>query len=338
MKGELMRAEMAEQPEVLARLIDAFDDHAAAVHALVPERFAGVTFVARGSSDHAAVYGRYLAELVSGRPAALAAPSLVTLYDRAADYSGWLVVALSQSGATPEIATVTRRLRQAGARAIAITNDPRSALAQEAELTIPLDAGVERSVPATKTVTSELLAVAAVSAALGSVPFDAGELLALPEAVTQVLDDYDSARAVADDLQDAQRTFVIARGLMFAAALETALKIKETTGVLAEGLSAADLRHGPIAATGPGAPVIVLDGGGPAASDVAEVARLAASRGARVVRCGPGEAELALPATSEALAVITATVRGQQLALASAELRGLDPDAPLGLSKVTATT
>src|SRR3954468_1655572 len=338
MSGELMRAEMDEQPEVLARFMQRFDEHVLKVRALIPERLAGVTFIARGSSDHAAVYGRYLAEMASGRPAALAAPSLQTLYSAEVDYSGWLAVALSQSGATPEIVSVTRRLEAAGARTVAIVNDEASPLAEAAELVIGLGADAERAVPATKTVTSELLAVAAVASALSRVPFERAALLSLPDDVAAVLADQEPARALAHRWREAQRTFVTARGLLLAAALETALKVKETTGILAEGLSAADLRHGPIAATGPDAPLLTIGGGGPGAEDLDEVARLADQRGARVARCGPGAADLPLPATTpEALAVVTATVRGQQLALALAEERGLDPDAPAGLSKVTAT-
>ena len=338
MSGRLMRSEMAEQPDVLARIAERFDEHVGNVRRVVPARLAGVSFVARGSSDHAAVYGRYLAELASGHPAALAAPSLQTLYGANVDYTGWLVVALSQSGATPEIQTVMRRLHDAGARTIAIVNNEASPLAQAAELVIELDAGDERAVPATKTVTAELLAVSAVASALGPVPFDRAALEALPSAVATVLEDPDPARALAARWLGAQRAFVTARGLLLAAALETALKVKEATGVLAEGLSAADLRHGPIAATGPDAPLLTIGGGGPASDDLDEVARLAEARDADVARCGPGEVDLPLPeATPEALAVVTATVRGQQLALALAEGRGVDPDAPPGLSKVTAT-
>jgi glutamine---fructose-6-phosphate transaminase (isomerizing) len=141
MSGELMRREMAEQPDVLARFAERFGAHVSRVRELVPENLAGVSFVARGSSDHAAVFGRYLAELASRRPASLAAPSLQTLYDADVDYSGWLVVALSQSGATPEIETVTRAMQDAGARTIAIVNDEGSPLAAAAELVIALAAG-----------------------------------------------------------------------------------------------------------------------------------------------------------------------------------------------------
>ena len=338
MSGRLMSAEMAEQPRVLRAFADRFDEHAERIRALVPDGPAGVTFVARGSSDHAAVFGRYLAELASRRPATLAAPSLHTLYGAGVDYRGWLVVALSQSGATPEIATVCLRLREAGARTVAIVNEVDSPVARAAELVVPLEAGAELATPATKTVTSELLAVAAVAAALGPVPFGSDELAALPDAVEQVLDDKDPAAVLAQHWAGAERAFVVARGLLLAAALEGALKIKETTGILAEGISAADLRHGPIAASGPEAPVLILDGGGPAHDDLAALAELAAGRGAPVARCAPGEADLPLPGeVPEALAVVTATVRGQQLALELAEARGLDPDAPAGLSKVTAT-
>jgi glucosamine--fructose-6-phosphate aminotransferase (isomerizing) len=338
MNGELMRSEMAQQPEVLAQFVERFDEHVGRVKALLPPRLAGISFVARGSSDHAAVYGRYLTELASGRPAALAAPSLQTLYGADVDYDGWLVVALSQSGATPEIETVMSGFRDAGARTVAIVNDGHSPLAQAAQLVIALEAGEERAVPATKTVTSELLAVAAVAAALGPVPFERAALDGLPGAVAEVLGAAEPARSLAARWLDARRAFVAARGLLLAAALETALKVKETTGVLAEGLSAADLRHGPIAASGPGAPLLAIDGGGPASEDLREVMRLATERGADVALCAPGKTDLPLPiATPEALAVVPAIVRGQQLALALAQARGIDPDAPVGLSKVTAT-
>jgi glucosamine--fructose-6-phosphate aminotransferase (isomerizing) len=337
--GELMRAEMGEQPEVLARFARHFEDHADGVRALLPTELRGVAFVARGSSDHAAVYGRYLSELASGRPASLVTPSLHTLYRADVDYRGWLLVALSQSGATPEIEDITRRLQRAGARTVAIVNDATSPLGRAAELVIPLEAGIERAVPATKTVTTQLLAVAAVAAALGPVPFERSALDALPSLVEELLAAPEPARALADAWAGVERAFVVARGLLLAAALETALKVKETTGLHAEGISAADLRHGPIAATGPDAPVLVLDGGGPPSPDVTQLAALAAQRGAPVARCAAGHAELPLPAGGpEALAVVTATVAGQQLALALAEARDIDPDAPAGLSKVTATS
>jgi glucosamine--fructose-6-phosphate aminotransferase (isomerizing) len=338
--GELMAAEMAEQPDVLARIAERFDSFAEQVRAVAPERLAGVVFVARGSSDHAAVYGRYLVEMASGRPAGLAAPSIHTAYRADVDYSGYLAVAVSQSGATPEIVTVCERIREAGARTVAIVNDEDSALAEAVEAVLPVGAAPERAVPATKTVTGQLLAVAAVAAALGPVPFGGEQLRNLPGQVSAVLDDPSPARALAGRWSGAERLFVVSRGLMFAAALETALKIKETASVLAEGISSADFRHGPIAAADPDVPVLVLDGGGPVSPDLRDLVQVLTDRGGPLAVCSAaGGADLPLPAADapEALAVIPAVVRAQQLAHALAKARGFDPDAPAGLAKVTET-
>jgi glucosamine--fructose-6-phosphate aminotransferase (isomerizing) len=339
MSGDRMRAEMLEQPVALRRLADRFDQHVAAIRAVVRRPLAGVVFVARGSSDNAAVYGRYLAELASGRPAGLAAPSLHTLYETRAHYAGFLVVAISQSGATPEIVTVCRRLRNGGARTVAIVNDADSALAGAVDAVLPLDVGEELAVPATKTVTGEMLAVAAVAAAIGAAPFTTGELAAMPDAVESVLADPAPANALAVTWAGAERLFVVGRGLLYAVALEAALKIKEITGVLAEGISAADLRHGPIGVARGDVPVLVLDGGGPAREDLRAVAELARERGAPVALCSDAaDADLPLPdGIPEALAAFPATARAQQLALALADARGLDADVPAGLTKVTPT-
>ena len=339
MSGDRMRAEMLEQPVALRRLADRFDQHVAAIRAVVRRPLAGVVFVARGSSDNAAVYGRYLAELASGRPAGLAAPSLHTLYETRAHYAGFLVVAISQSGATPEIVTVCRRLRNGGARTVAIVNDADSALAGAVDAVLPLDVGEELAVPATKTVTGEMLAVAAVAAAIGAAPFTTRELAAMPDAVESVLADPAPANALAVTWAGAERLFVVGRGLLYAVALEAALKIKEITGVLAEGISAADLRHGPIGVARGDVPVLVLDGGGPAREDLRAVAELARERGAPVALCSDAaDADLPLPdGIPEALAAFPATARAQQLALALADARGLDADVPAGLTKVTPT-
>ena len=204
---------------------------------------------------------------------------------------------------------------------------------------IAIDAGPELAVPATKSVTGEMLAVAAVAAAVGSVPFTTAQLAAMPGAVESVLADPAPAAGLAERWSSAERLFVVGRGLLYAAALEAALKIKETTGILAEGISAADLRHGPIGAAGGDVPVLVLDGGGPARADLCAVAELACGRGAPVALCSDSpDAELPLPeGVPEGLAVFPATVRAQQLALALAETRGLEADAPAGLTKVTPT-
>ncbi len=334
-----MASEMAAQPAALRQLIGRADAIAARVRAIAPEPLNGTTIVARGSSDHAAVYGRYLLEAATGKPVSLAAPSLHTLYEIEVDYRGQLVIAVSQSGATPEIVRTLDALQQAGGRGLAITNDSTSALAQTADEAIDLEMGEERAVPATKTVTGQLAAFAIIASALGRVPFARGELEAVPGWMQGVLDDPGPVAGAADALVGASQLIVVARGYLFAAALETALKIKETCAILADGYSAADLRHGPIAAVTRGLPVVALCTTGRAFSDVVSLVDVLRRREASVLVFGTGEgAEVSLPGeVPEALAPFVAVVRGQQLAHDLALRLGLNPDSPEGLTKVTPT-
>ncbi len=339
MNGSRMSAEMAEQPERLRELIARTDEVEATVRTVAPRPLRGVTLVARGSSDHAAVYGRYLLEQAAGKAISLAAPSLHTLYGVRADYEGQLAIAISQSGRTPEIVTTLRRMCEAGARGLAITNDGTSEIAQAARGVIELGVGEERAVPATKTVTAQLVAFAQIAQALGDTPFSRGELEAVPKWVQQVLDDPQPAEAAAEALVDASHLIVVARGFLYGAALETALKIKETCSILADGYSSADLRHGPIAAVTRDFPVIALSAPGPADDDVLDLVAELRRRGARTLLISPdAEADIPLPqGMPETLAPIVAVVRGQQVARALALALELDPDSPAGLSKVTVT-
>jgi len=324
----LMDAEMAEQPALLARLVDGFAGDVAAVAGLVVEPPSAVVLVGRGSSDNAAVLGRYAIEMATGRPTALAAPSLTTRYGGLPDYRGVLVVALSQSGQTPEIASTVRALRAAGARVLVITNDERSPVAAAAQLVLPLGVGPERAVPATKTVTAQMLKLLAVAAALGPLPLSRG-----------VIADRAPATALAQRWSGADGLLVVARGLLLAAALETALKVRESAGVTAIGTSSADLLHGPIGAVQPGSAVLLVDGDPATAADLRDLGARLVALGVSAARMGTGgDDELALaPGLEPLLLPIVATVRGQQLAGALARVRGLDPDAPAGLSKVTRT-
>jgi glucosamine--fructose-6-phosphate aminotransferase (isomerizing) len=337
--GTLMAREMAEQPRVLRALAARRDEIAGAVRAVVPRDLRGVHFAARGSSDQAAVFGRYLAELASGRPAGLVAPSVHTRYGAHGDYRGHVVVALSQSGETPEIVTVCERLRSAGAVTIAIVNDAATPLGLAADVAIAIDAGPERAVPATKTVTGQFLAAAVLATALGPLPFTPDDVAGAADAVAAVLDDEAPAAVVAARWLEADRLVVSGRGLLSAAAQEAALKLKETSGVLAEGLSSADLLHGPIGAVGADVPALVLDDGGPTTGDARELAGRLRDAGAPITVCAPtSAADLPIPAGLHwALAGIAAVVRAQQVARELTLALGRDPDAPPGLSKITAT-
>ncbi|MGH2850462.1 MAG: SIS domain-containing protein, partial [Solirubrobacteraceae bacterium] len=212
MAGTQMAREMAEQPAGLRQLIGRFDAVAERVRAVAPVPLNGITMVARGSSDHAALYGRYLLEAATGKPVSLAAPSLHTLYGVDVDYSGQLVIAVSQSGATPEIVRTLAALQDGGGRGLAITNDSESALARTAHAAVELEMGEERAIPATKTVTGQFTALAIVASALGRVPFTRDGLASVPAWGEEVLDAPEPAAAAAETLVDAAQLIVVARG------------------------------------------------------------------------------------------------------------------------------
>lgn len=336
---------MREQPRVLAELAGRFAAVRGEVAARYRDGLPGVAFLARGSSDHAALLGRYAVELYSGLPTCLIAPSLNTAYRGSARrFAGWLVVALSQSGRTPEIVDLADQYRRAGAKVIGISNDASSELATSADLGIDLAAGPERAVPATKTVTAQMLAVLTVAAAVG--PDDGGpsvaEIAGLGDAARTVLADEAGVRAVVTELlpvlRRGHRLAVVGRGLCYPAAMETALKLQETTGVLAHGFSAADFRHGPIAVCGVDAPAVLLAGHGPADEDTRALEPALRERSAPVAVLGSGASGRATwPELGGAADCVLATVRGQQFALELCRALGIDPDSPTGLSKVTLT-
>jgi len=327
-----MEADMRAQPEVLRALASAERP------ALGPPPEA-IVIVARGSSDYAAIFGRYLLEAATGKPVALAAPSLQTLYGVESKLAGWLAIGISQSGRTPEIATVLERYRDAGARTFAITNDPDSPLYASADAAIALAAGAEAAVPATKTFTAQLAALALVAEALGPVPWTRADRQRVPEAIAAVLEDSGPAERAAARLDGSDELIAVGRGYLMPIALEAALKLREAAGLRAEGWSAADFRHGPVTVAGARLPVLAVSAAGPAAADVEELARRLESGGATVLRLADDPAvDLPYPGElPEPLRALPAAVRAQQLALAVARRRGLDPDAPPGLRKVTQT-
>jgi glutamine---fructose-6-phosphate transaminase (isomerizing) len=337
--GEGMATDMSEQRSTLARIAERRESHLAELRSALPDAPAGVILVARGSSDYAAVYGRYVLELATRRPVALAAPSLHTLYGVESDLRGWLAVGVSQSGRTPEIVTVLERLVAAGARGVAITNESASPLAAVAAATFALDAGRERAVPATKTFTAELAAFALLAEALGPVPWSGADVGRLPTVVGELLADASPADSAAGLLGDADEVACLARGYLYCVALEAALKLREAARVRAEGWSSADFRHGPIVVTRPELPVIGVSVEGPAAPDVAALTARLRNEGVQVLELAdrPG-ADLPLPrGLPEPLMTVPAAVRAQQLALALARRRGIEPDSPSGLAKVTPT-
>jgi glucosamine--fructose-6-phosphate aminotransferase (isomerizing) len=297
---------------------------------------AGVMIAARGSSDHAAVYAKYLLGARARVPVALAAPSLISLYGRAPRLEGWVVLGISQSGASPDVVGVIRAARAQGCATLALTDRVESELALAAEHVIPMHIGGERAVAATGTFTTALYALAhLVSGFCGD---DDAALARVPEFAARALDGEPAARALATALAKHTNCAVIGRGFGFPIALEWALKLKELAGVFAEPFSAADYRHGPIALAASGAPVFTIELEGPARADVRRLGLELRARGAMLVRASDeASADLPLPVAAEWLAPIPAAIAGQLLAFWLARARGRDADQPIGLTKVTRT-
>lgn len=344
--GAGMKADIAEQPEVFARLVDERSEQIAAVAAKVAEwRPRSVIFTARGTSDHAALYAAYLTEIRLGIPAGLASPSAITVYGARPDLRDTLVVGVSQSGGSPDLREVLRVAREQGAHTLAVTNDPESALAGVAELHVDVVAGHERAVAATKTYTAELLAllmlVESVKAG-GALP--AEELAALrelPGHAERVLAD-DTAAELAARYRFADRVVTTGRGYAYPTAREAALKLMETSYIAGLAFSGADLLHGPLAMADPAVPVLAVVGNGPGGQSIREVVNRLGERRADVVVFGPAAVEGAAgwvptPDVDERYSPLLDILPLQRLALSLALHRGENPDAPRGLKKVTTT-
>jgi glucosamine--fructose-6-phosphate aminotransferase (isomerizing) len=338
-----MRTEIMQQPAALRATIDALLPRAAEAGQLASGT-RQVLFIARGTSDNAAVYGSYLIQAYAGRLATLASPSIATTYRSRVDLSGVLAVALSQSGRTDEIVETLTWAGDCGARTLAITNGADSPVAAAAELAFVTEAGAERAVPATKTFTTQLAALAVLALGLGA-GLDAGLLRGVPDEIEALLAGELDLEPVVAELADVQGVVVSGRGLAYSAALEIALKLKEACYLHAMGLSYADLLHGPIAVVDARTPAIVVAAdAGPTLDGTVDLARRVRDAGARAYAIGGG-ARLAAastralpgPALPEWLAPMGLVVPGQLLTEALARRLGHDPDRPRGLSKITQT-
>ena len=340
----LMRQEIAQQPAALRATIDALLPRRDEVASLAAGTRT-VLFIARGTSDNAAVYGSYLIQAHAGRLAALAAPSIATTYKARLDLDGVLAIALSQSGRTEEIVETLEWARACGARTLAITNGGASSpLAEAAEVAFVTAAGVEQAVPATKTFTTQLAALAVVGLGLGA-PLDPGELTAVPDAIESLLAGPLDLEPIVAALAKVPGVVVSGRGMAYAAALELAIKLKEACYLHAMGLSYADLLHGPIAVVDAQTPAIVVAAdSGPTLAGTVDLARRVTGAGASAFGIGGGAelagactASLPGPALPEWLAPIGLIVPGQLVTEALARRLGINPDQPRGLSKVTQT-
>lgn len=337
--------EIRQQPEVAARLIrEGWEEARRIIEETRRFQPALAMLAARGSSDNAARYGQYLLGAFAGLPTALATPSLFTFYRRPPQLDRTWVIGISQSGRSPDIVAVVEEARRQGGWTLAITNDPSSPLASAAHVVLPLRAGEERAVAATKTYTAQLIALALLAAAWTEDATMREDLLQLPEAMAQALGTEAAAREAAAFWWRAVHGVVIGRGFNYATAFEVALKLKELTYIVAEPYSSADFLHGPVALVEPGFPVFLIAPGATFRVEMESLAHMLREREAHLTLCSedPGllalaEVGIPLPPVPEWLSPVVAVIPGQWFAVSLARLKGLDPDQPRGLRKITET-
>jgi glucosamine--fructose-6-phosphate aminotransferase (isomerizing) len=338
--------EISEQPEVLTRLLaNELQVVDALVDTIRAREISYVVIAARGSSDNAARYAKYLLGARNHLQVALATPSLFTVYRQPPQFHNALVLGISQSGRSPDIVNVLEEARDQGVLTAAITNHPSSEMGKAADYVINLQAGKERSIAATKTYTSQLAAISMISTRLAGDQKMLNDLQAIPQIISETLKIDHQIRDVAQRYRYMDACVVIGRGYNYATAFELALKLKELTYTVAEPYSSADFLHGPMAMVATGFPVLVIAPSGVLIPEIKQLIHTLNEKYAEVVAISDVEQvsdlariPLRLPVTvPEWLSPITCIIPGQLLALYLADARDYDPDHPRGLRKITKT-
>lgn len=336
-----MRSEIRDQPDMLRALDRSWAGDVERLRAELGNP-RGLLLVGRGTSDNAARFGQYLLGIDHRLPSALATPSLYSSYQSHPTFPpDWMIVAISQSGASPDLAAVVGSKQSASNLRVAITNNPESLLGSVAQIIVPMGAGVESAVAATKTYVASLCAVLRLSDALSTTTTPG--LGAVVAAVEKVLDLEDAIAAAAASVAGMESCAVVGRGLHMASAFEWALKVTETSSMAAVPFSSADFLHGPVAMIDANRPLLAVVDDDPFTHQLAEmIGGLSADRGATAVALSfvddvPGSRVVRLPNVGMRLNPIVAAVALQLFSLHLAIARGSDPDNPRGLSKVTET-
>jgi len=339
-----LRSEILEQPAVLEGLVHTAGPPAAEAAALLNrDDVFHVTIAARGTSDNAARYAKYVWGAIGGLPVTLAAPSLYGGYGSPPNLRGAAVVGISQSGQSPDLVAVLEEGVRQQRPTIAITNDPSSPLASLADVVVPLHAGPERSIAATKTYTATLFAVAAIAAAMRPESTAGIDLAEVPGAVAGALESEPAVRSAAAEIGQIRDCVVLGRGFNYSTAFEWALKLQEMAYVLAHPFSIADFAHGPFAVVEQNFPVLAVAMRGPMFdATMSMLDRIRSERSTRLVAITDDPnlpiPHVTIPRIAEWLSPIPAIVAAQLFTISIADARGIDPERPRGLHKVTRTT
>jgi len=342
----LLYQEINQQPQAIQRLVESeWSDVNALARAIRDREVTHVVIAARGTSDNAAIYAKYLLGAMNGLTVALATPSLFSLYKQPPRFNNALVIGISQSGKSPDIVSVLAEARRQGALTAVITNTPDSDLALLADVVIDLLAGEERAVAATKTYTSSLAAISMLSVSLAGDESVTAALKAIPNAMASTLTMNDIIAQIAPRYRYMSRCVVIGRGYNYATAVELALKMKELTYTIVEPYSSADFLHGPMALLEPGFPVLVVAPSGVLEETMADFMAQLNKRQAETIAISDVPAileqariPLELPqSVPEWLSPLVTILPGQMLSLHLAAARDYDVDSPRGLLKVTET-
>jgi glucosamine--fructose-6-phosphate aminotransferase (isomerizing) len=346
LKDTSLFKEIHQQPEVVRNLLaNGLGPVRELAERIRKDEIRQIVVAARGTSDNAGRYAQYLLGLENHLLVTLTTPSLFSIYQQPPDLRGTLVLGISQSGKSPDLVAVLKEARRQGVATAALTNSPASDLAETADHVVPLLAGPEKSLAASKTYTAELTVLAALSAILGEREDRLAQLSMVPEAMAAVLQHQDEIERIAERYRYMERCVVIGRGLNYATAFELSLKLKELTYATVEPYSSADFLHGPMAVVERGFPVIVIAPTGKMLPEFVDFIHQLNDQKAEVVSISDnpeitGLCTIALPLPQqlpEPISPLAAIVPGQIFAMSLSHTRGIDVDHPRGLHKVTET-
>ncbi len=342
----MMLDEIKQQPKVLKRCLETdkniFNKIA---KEFINKRINNIVIAARGTSDHAGIYGKYILEHCLGLPVSLAAPSIITMYNKNIDYKHSMIIGISQSGEAEDVLAVIENGNSQGALTLGITNNEKSPISKAVNYHLYTDAGIERSVAATKTFTSQMMMLAVLATVLGNDEEFFNALKEVPEEIKKILVMSEEIAKKVQRYRYMQDCFVLSRGMNYAVALESALKIQETTYVKAKGYAISDFHHGPFAMVEKDTPVIIYAPNGESSDDSIEMIEKLICAGAEVVIVSnddevlrKSEISFKIPyCENDMITAFYNTVFAQLFACSLSLAKGLNPDKPRGLNKVTIT-